>query len=870
MKKVKFAFLLVGLLTIVASSPADARIKTKSDAEMFAESELVIIGTTDTIDHVVPGYPRIRQMGILISEVLKDDTGYGISAGEIISNLQLRPTYSDTFVYHEDPIFAIGDNDTLYLIEVDASYILDFDGDPVPVPGGTHYLVFQDEDGKRPVGGGKGTHDHGGGSPGHRHGPGPRQPFLGPDGGWNGEPLPHPGILAENNCCIYLEFAANAFADLTNNPGHDINFTAVQKTWIKNQIKTLVTADYSIPGCPVTVTTDKDDCDGASFSVTAKIGGASPGPRTLFGKAPDSEPGKDCITGKEVFIWTQEFGFKDGDDDWANTKEKMAQSVANIIAHEVGHQFGLAHGGHSAPTEIMETGRPYKHIATNDMVFTGVDQNKIIECCCPPTCINRYANYTGVFGPYGFGGTFKTKTQVKVTSVNGTPEKKVGPNWVPVKKDEVLPAGTEVRVAGGHTIEVVPHVTPKYAGAVSHLELADGIIYVAESGNCPFGEHCGCLTPIAEGWINAIPDSSFATMVTRHDPVNETTWIGAFADNDFPIESRALDGPDTLSINYVSPGNLIEYGPGGVFTPHPGPEIGLDYLNATAGPGVVDIDWGTFVEIGMAGFGIHRSTDLSGPFERIEPDLIYGAGTSTQVALYLFSDTDVDEGVTYHYMLEAIDLFGLSHWFGPVSATPPVSASVPSLAAAWRSDHIAIEWSLAADVENAGFNIYRNLTPDAIGARLNDELIWSAGSGGDRLSFTYADVNVESGFTYFYWLEEVRPDGTGSFHGPISAVAVAGGARPDILTLLQNSPNPFTAGTAIRYALPATGNVSLTIYNLRGQKVRTLVNGNQPVGHRVVQWDGRDDSGAKVAGGVYFYRLQSGNEIKQRMMIYLK
>jgi hypothetical protein len=82
---------------------------------------------------------------------------------------------------------------------------------------------------------------------------------------------------------------------------------------------------------------------------------------------------------------------------------------------------------------------------------------------------------------------------------------------------------------------------------------------------------------------------------------------------------------------------------------------------------------------------------------------------------------------------------------------------------------------------------------------------------------------------------------------------------PKDFRLEQNFPNPFNPGTLIKYQLPEPASVSLTVYNILGQKVRTLVYPGlqQAAGAYQVEWDGRDNVGAKAAGGVYFYRMEA-------------
>lgn len=91
------------------------------------------------------------------------------------------------------------------------------------------------------------------------------------------------------------------------------------------------------------------------------------------------------------------------------------------------------------------------------------------------------------------------------------------------------------------------------------------------------------------------------------------------------------------------------------------------------------------------------------------------------------------------------------------------------------------------------------------------------------------------------------------------------GLIPFTYKLSHNYPNPFNPVTTIQYALPAAGDVLLTIYNLRGQEVARLVNEVQQVGYHKVTWDA-----SSLASGIYFYRLQAGDFVKTKKMILLK
>ena len=89
--------------------------------------------------------------------------------------------------------------------------------------------------------------------------------------------------------------------------------------------------------------------------------------------------------------------------------------------------------------------------------------------------------------------------------------------------------------------------------------------------------------------------------------------------------------------------------------------------------------------------------------------------------------------------------------------------------------------------------------------------------------------------------------------------------------LLGNAPNPFGASTAIRYVLQSgtTSNVKLTVHDAAGRIVRTLVDGELAGGVHTTRWDGRDASGARAAGGVYFYRLQTNERAESGRMVLL-
>jgi len=88
--------------------------------------------------------------------------------------------------------------------------------------------------------------------------------------------------------------------------------------------------------------------------------------------------------------------------------------------------------------------------------------------------------------------------------------------------------------------------------------------------------------------------------------------------------------------------------------------------------------------------------------------------------------------------------------------------------------------------------------------------------------------------------------------------------------LLQNYPNPFNPTTTIEYQLPAVGDVLIRIFSIDGRLVRTLDDGRQGQGVHSVIWDATNDEGKAVATGPYLYRIDFGNSILVRKLLFVK
>lgn len=99
---------------------------------------------------------------------------------------------------------------------------------------------------------------------------------------------------------------------------------------------------------------------------------------------------------------------------------------------------------------------------------------------------------------------------------------------------------------------------------------------------------------------------------------------------------------------------------------------------------------------------------------------------------------------------------------------------------------------------------------------------------------------------------------------------VSGPNLPEQYALNQNVPNPFNPSTSIEFAVPRSGNVRIKVFNVLGQKVKTLADEYMKAGYKRVEWDGTDQSGNSVASGVYLYRMSANDFGETKKMLLLK
>jgi len=161
------------------------------------------------------------------------------------------------------------------------------------------------------------------------------------------------------------------------------------------------------------------------------------------------------------------------------------------------------------------------------------------------------------------------------------------------------------------------------------------------------------------------------------------------------------------------------------------------------------------------------------------------------------------------------------------------------------------------------------------------------GSGNGRVYTIHLSVNDGNGnidaATYLVTVPKSQNGNPAVNDGPVYTVNGSCGSAakfagedltqetlPEGYALEQNYPNPFNPSTSIAFSVKEAGVVQLSIYNLHGQEVRTLINGQMNTGFHSVNWDGKDERGQIVPSGVYLYKLRVNGFAQTRKMTFMK
>ena len=155
---------------------------------------------------------------------------------------------------------------------------------------------------------------------------------------------------------------------------------------------------------------------------------------------------------------------------------------------------------------------------------------------------------------------------------------------------------------------------------------------------------------------------------------------------------------------------------------------------------------------------------------------------------------------------------------------------------------------------------------------VNDEIYETVDANVLELTIINAPLNANNESVFYATAVYENPTGESEPSNSVTCIAMVSAQNNTIpIYNFSNFPNPFNPETSISFSLIESAvNTEISVYNSKGQKIKTLVNEMLPVGNHSVIWNGNDDSGEPVSSGIYFYKLEAGDFNQTRKMLLLK
>ena len=229
----------------------------------------------------------------------------------------------------------------------------------------------------------------------------------------------------------------------------------------------------------------------------------------------------------------------------------------------------------------------------------------------------------------------------------------------------------------------------------------------------------------------------------------------------------------------------------------------------------------------------------------------------------VFIDTNPEPDINYIYRVRAVYDGGESNWAEAPPIFIPIFNPPLNLTATAEDRVVNLIWEIPSEQNFGtcvGYIVYRD----------NIEITEII----DELSYNDTDIQNEVVYTYYVTAIYTDPDGESAPSNEETATGIVSdndeNDLPVVTALMGNYPNPFNPETVIRFSVAVESVVLIDIYNIRGQKVRTLLNDFVNRGEHSVVWNGRDDTGHAVGSGVYFYRMITKDDVFMRRMVLMK
>ncbi|MBN2089603.1 S8 family serine peptidase [candidate division KSB1 bacterium] len=248
----------------------------------------------------------------------------------------------------------------------------------------------------------------------------------------------------------------------------------------------------------------------------------------------------------------------------------------------------------------------------------------------------------------------------------------------------------------------------------------------------------------------------------------------------------------------------------------------------------------------------------SGFWHRYAFDLSSFSGSGIYIAVVYYLAQGGENGISSDQVW--VDHFAIKRMIGK-----PVPVELSSFNAELHQNVVHLKWVTQTETNNFGFQIERKLP---VGEWNSLGFVSGKGTTTIPQAYNFTDdlKRLSNSVDFIYYrLKQIDTDGTTHLSPEVKIII----EKANQFLLTYNHPNPFNPSTRIVYAIPTDGLVQLKIYNTLGQVIRTLVNKKQAAGEYTVFWNGRDETGQTVASGVYFYSLETENNLRvtKRMLL---
>jgi len=188
----------------------------------------------------------------------------------------------------------------------------------------------------------------------------------------------------------------------------------------------------------------------------------------------------------------------------------------------------------------------------------------------------------------------------------------------------------------------------------------------------------------------------------------------------------------------------------------------------------------------------------------------------------------------------------------------PLPVELASFTAITNNNQVILNWTTAVETNNSGFDVERSIV-NSQWSKIG--FISGNGTTNSPMSYSFVDRGLSHG-KYNYRLKQIDYNGNFEYFNLSTEVEIG---VPNNFYLSQNYPNPFNPGTVINYQLPSFSNVKLTVYDMSGKEVKSLVSGNQEAGYYSIKFNA-----SELSSGIYFYTLKADNFVETKKMTLVK